>query len=72
MSEPSIHDQWKANGDCAMCRRKNYCKTACSAAKRRHERIIREAFARSHAGRMMSATKKTMQESGHEMEYLDG
>lgn len=39
MSEPSIHDQWKANGDCAMCRRKSYCHTPCTAAKKRARRI---------------------------------
>ena len=24
-------DQWKSEGDCKQCRRKNYCKTTCQA-----------------------------------------
>lgn len=30
-----IHEQWKLNGDCAMCRREEYCTKQCGAKKRR-------------------------------------
>ena len=28
-------DQWKLNGNCEKCRRKEYCHTKCGASKRR-------------------------------------
>ena len=28
-------DQWKLNGNCDKCRRKEYCHTKCGASKRR-------------------------------------
>lgn len=53
MSDSPIHDQWKANGDCAMCRRRNYCKTACTAAKNRSRRIGREVARKILRGEMV-------------------
>lgn len=40
-------EAWKDTGDCAECRRKNYCGKVCSAYKRRLDRMIRERFVRS-------------------------
>lgn len=28
------NEQWKLNGDCRLCRRKNYCNKPCTACKR--------------------------------------
>ena len=50
MSDSPIHDQWKANGNCAMCRRRGYCKTQCSANKRLCRRI-----AEAQAKRILAA-----------------
>ena len=27
------NEQWKLQGDCSLCRRKNYCKSECAASK---------------------------------------
>ena len=36
------HDeQWKHDGDCNSCRRKNYCSTPCTLSKRRNKAILR-------------------------------
>lgn len=32
-------DQWKLNGNCDKCRRKEYCSTICGA-KKRHNRAL--------------------------------
>lgn len=42
-------EAWKDTGDCAECRRKDYCKKTCSANKRRMEQIIKTHFIRSAA-----------------------
>ena len=43
-----LNDQWKRGGICAMCRRKDYCKTQCSAnrdyASTRIQEYIRRKF----------------------------
>lgn len=36
-------EQWKLNGNCEKCRRKEYCHTACAAQKRRKERAMKNA-----------------------------
>lgn len=37
-------DQWKLNGDCKQCRRKNYCSNACSAHKKSCDRKMKAAM----------------------------
>lgn len=37
-------DQWKSNGDCLLCRRKDYCKTNCKAHKENIEKIIKQSL----------------------------
>ena len=41
-----LNDQWKRGGICAMCRRKSYCKTKCSANKKFLAMRIREYLRR--------------------------
>lgn len=36
-------EQWKENGFCPDCRRKNYCSNPCKANKNRKKNIIRGA-----------------------------
>ena len=40
-------EAWKDTGNCAECRRKDYCRKTCSAIKRRMEQIIETHFVRS-------------------------
>lgn len=35
------NNQWKLNGDCKKCRRKEYCSKPCGAKKKRDKRIMR-------------------------------
>ncbi len=32
------NEQWKLDGDCSTCRRKNYCSKTCTAADKRERR----------------------------------
>ena len=57
-------DQWKTGGDCRECRRKNYCRTQCSANKRFNQALILEVIARSKAGQMMAAVRGTLAAQG--------
>lgn len=41
-----LSDQWKRGGICAMCRRKDYCKTQCRANKMYASARIREYLRR--------------------------
>ena len=38
-------EQWKENGFCPDCRRKNYCSSPCKANRNREKDIIRNAVA---------------------------
>lgn len=49
------NEQWKSDGKCLICRRKSYCKKACSASKKAFQRDIMKAFARTEAGSAMLA-----------------
>lgn len=40
------NERWMSDGDCTHCRRKAYCKKACTAQKRRKEAIIRQMIER--------------------------
>lgn len=40
-------EAWKDTGDCAECRRKDYCRKTCSASKRSMERIVKMHFIHS-------------------------
>jgi len=35
-------DSWKTDGNCAECRRKNYCKKQCSKNKQSNEKLALE------------------------------
>lgn len=48
-------EQWKSGGNCSICRRKTYCRKACSASKKAFQRDIMQAFARTEAGSAMLA-----------------
>jgi hypothetical protein len=63
-------DQWKQGGDCSICRRKEYCRKACRQHHLWYQRAIAQIMAKSKAGRMLSAMKRTMHDAGHEMEYM--
>lgn len=39
------NEQWKAEGDCSKCRRKNYCKKKCTAHNKAVDSFIRSAVA---------------------------
>lgn len=43
MSEINQTEQWELNGDCSLCRRKNYCSKPCKKAKQANEAFIRGA-----------------------------
>lgn len=45
------NEQWLAEGNCAKCRRKNYCGKTCSAYKRTREQYMRKAFLESEQGK---------------------
>lgn len=34
-------EQWKLDGDCSLCRRKNYCSNRCTRNKRKSEMLVR-------------------------------
>lgn len=38
------NEQWKLDGNCKLCRRKNYCKTQCSKSKKSEQNAIRNAL----------------------------
>lgn len=46
MPKDMLNDQWKRGGLCAMCRRKDYCKTHCRANRVYAEARIREYLRR--------------------------
>lgn len=40
MEKIEQNEQWKLNGDCNLCRRKNYCKKPCTKYTRATNRMI--------------------------------
>ena len=60
-------DQWKQGGDCSICRRKKYCRKACTKHKQWMAAAIRQVFAQTKAGKAMAAMKQATGE-----EYADG
>lgn len=40
MEKIEQNEQWKLNGDCSLCRRKNYCSKHCTKCTRATNRII--------------------------------
>ena len=42
-------DRWKIDGNCALCRRMDYCKKPCTAQKRRKKAILSQ-FIRERTG----------------------
>ena len=57
MENIPVTDQWKLNGNCRACRRRSYCRKACSAHSRRTERIV--------TGAMFSAMGEAMSSGGY-------
>lgn len=49
-----------AGGDCNLCRRNKYCEKGCTENKKRQQRLIASAFAKTDAGKMMAAMMKEM------------
>lgn len=41
------NEQWKSDGDCKACRRKNYCGKGCKAHERYIERGVRSIIAKT-------------------------
>lgn len=38
-------EQWKLDGDCSLCRRKNYCSNRCTRNKMKLEMLVRSLVA---------------------------
>ena len=68
---PPTSDQWKQGGDCSICRRAKYCRTTCKQHKLWMQRAMAQIFAKTKAGRMMSAMKQAIHNAGGETEYMD-
>lgn len=49
------NEQWKTDGNCSICRRKPYCKKACSAHKKSLQREIGRDFASTRLGSVILA-----------------
>ena len=61
-------DQWKHYGRCAVCRRKNYCKTQCTANRNYAAVALREFMRKTKLGRMTEAMEAAMKGEGIEQE----
>lgn len=55
MANTVSNEQWKTDGKCSVCRRKAYCRKACSAHKERFQREVGRAFASTKVGAAMLA-----------------
>lgn len=44
MNKPDKNEQWLLNGDCSICRRKNYCKKECTKYSRNRAAFIKSAI----------------------------
>ena len=70
---PGNAEQWKAGGDCSMCRRVKYCKTDCREHKAFRIRAIRMILAQSKSGKLLNAMKHQLRDANNgKTEYLDG
>lgn len=47
-------DQWKLNGECAKCRRRNYCHRDCTAKRKRDQALIQQAANNAFTGKFSS------------------
>lgn len=57
-------ERWKTDGNCAKCRRREYCSKACTAQKRRAKAIIAQMIReRTGAGYM----RETLRGAGSEL-----
>lgn len=52
------NERWKSDGDCSICRRKEYCNKDCSAHQHRVNRMIKKAFFNSVSSKIL--TVKTL------------
>lgn len=48
------NEQWKTDGDCSKCRRKNYCKEKCKAYKNGLLKDVSEAFFKTRTGQFVN------------------
>lgn len=55
VNNQSSNEQWKTDGECSICRRKSYCKKACSANKKNRQQALGRAFASTRVGSAMLA-----------------
>lgn len=59
-----INEQWLRNGDCSLCRRRNYCKKPCKAHKTRSDQLLRsvvfEAMADTITGNSSNRMKPAL------------
>ena len=60
-------DQWKHYGRCEVCRRKNYCKTQCTANRELAQVAIREYLRKTKVGRMKAAIEEAIRNTGSEV-----
>jgi len=47
-----MNEQWKTSGNCAECRRRDYCKTICKASKNRMRSLIYSVASQKIAERL--------------------
>lgn len=54
MNKPDKNEQWLLNGDCEICRRRNYCKKDCTKRERAEKaylkRLVRNAVDEATGG----------------------
>ncbi len=54
-------EQWKTDGDCRMCRRRKYCGTPCTRARRlMRMRIWDYIRTKTKAGKLIQATEQAL------------
>lgn len=55
-----MSENWKTDGNCKECRRRNYCSKACKKHKEYEQAIIAEAVSRTLVGRLSNMMRKQM------------
>lgn len=55
-----MNEQWKTNGDCSKCRRKNYCKEKCKAYKNGLIKDFSEAFLKTRTGQFVNVVNEEL------------
>lgn len=55
-----MNEQWKTNGDCSKCRRKNYCKEKCKAFKNGLLKDFSETFLKTRTGQFVNVVNEEL------------